>query len=200
MPAATPVWWKSFKNLTASRRRRSLGSSLQHETGRRFYSFVLGYGWKSRSRNKEEGMKTAMIAWPLAAALGAGAVAGAQETAPLQPGEYQVSIRLELPHIEGKGLVTTMASICVPPGDAGTQGLFVLSDLNPLRSCPASNVRRNGDTLTFDIACPASDAAVGSASYTIRAEHFDGTIAVKMGGKNMTMVERQSGRRVGNCK
>lgn len=145
-------------------------------------------------------MRKAMIALPLAGIFAAGALAGAEEAALLQPGEYQVSIRLELPHMEDMGRATAVASICVMAGDAGTYGLFVLSDLNPLRKCPASNVRRDGDTLTYDIVCPGSDAPVGSASYTMRAERFDGAIAVKMGGKNMTMIERQSGRRVGNCK
>jgi hypothetical protein len=145
-------------------------------------------------------MNKAMIACSLAAVFGGGVPAGAEEAAPLQPGEYQVTIRLDLPHIEETGLATKVASICVLVGDAGAQGLSVLSDVNPLRKCPPSNVRRNGDTLTFDIVCPGSDAAVGSASYTMRVEHFDGAITVKMGGKNMTMIERQSGRRVGDCK
>jgi hypothetical protein len=60
-------------------------------------------------------------------------------------------------------------------------------------------VRRDGDTLTYDIVCAGSDAPVGAAKYTLRAESFEGAIVVKMGGKNMTMIERQSGRRVGGC-
>lgn len=141
-----------------------------------------------------------MIALPMAAILGTGAPARAEEVPRLQPGGYQVTIRLKLPHIEVMTGVLDMASICVTAGDAGTHGLVALSDPNPLRKCPASNVLQNGDTLTFDIVCAGSDAAVGSARYTIGAEYFDGTITVKMGGKNMTMIERQSGRRVGNCR
>jgi hypothetical protein len=145
-------------------------------------------------------MKKAMIALPMAAIFGAAALAGRAEATPLQPGEYQVTIHLELPHIEDTTGTTKLDSICVTAGDSATHGLVVLSHLNPLRKCPASNVVRGGDVLTFDIVCPTTDAAVGSARYTMRADRFDGAITVKMGGKNMTMIERQSGRRVGNCK
>lgn len=144
-------------------------------------------------------MKKVLIALTMAGTAHAGALAGPEKTARLQPGEYRVTFRLELPHVEEVHSAPSVGRICVTAGDAGTHGLAVLSDDNPLRECPASNVRQDGDTLTFDIVCPGSDAAVGSARYTMRAERFDGAIATKMGGKNMTMIERQAGRRVGSC-
>src|SRR5262245_17503658 len=104
-------------------------------------------------------MTKAMIALPLAAILGTGASAGAEQAPLLQPGEYQVTSRLELPHMENLSGALKVDSICVTAGNADTHGLGVLSDLNPLRKCPASNVLQNGDTLVFDIICPGSDAA-----------------------------------------
>jgi hypothetical protein len=150
--------------------------------------------------HKEDTMKQVMIALPIAAVLGAGALAAAKDAALLRPGEYRVTIRVDLPHIEDVGSATKVDSICVTAGDAAMRGLAALSDLNPLRKCPTSNVLQNGDTLSFDIVCPGNDAAVGIARYTMQADYFDGTITVKMGGKNMTMIERQSGRRIGDCK
>jgi len=116
----------------------------------------------------------------------------------LEPGEYEVSVRLELPHVEDMG-ARKVTRICVTGSDGGTHGLVVLSDNNPLARCPASDVRESGGTLTFEIVCPGANAAVGSAKYALRAHDFDGVIAMKMGGKNMTMTERQSGRRAGTC-
>ena len=110
-----------------------------------------------------------------------------------------MSIRLELPHVEDAGSAAKSESICVTADAAGTHGLRVLSDSNPLRTCPVSSVRRSGDALTFEIVCAGGDAATGAARYTMQAQSFEGTITVKMGGKNMTMFERQSGRRVGSC-
>jgi len=89
--------------------------------------------------------------------------------------------------------------ICVTGAGSGTHGLAVLSGNNPLGRCPASNIREEGSSLTFDVVCPGVNAATGSARYTFRAQGFDGAIAMKMGGKNMTMTERQSGRRTGYC-
>ena len=144
-------------------------------------------------------MMRAMLALAMAAIVTAAPHLRAEDAVLLRPGEYQVSIRLDLPHVEDAGGAARSESICVGADASGRHGLRVLSDSNPLRGCPVSNVRRSGDTLTFDIACVGGDAAVGAARYTLRPEGFEGSIAVKMGGKNMTMIERQSGRRVGGC-
>jgi hypothetical protein len=144
-------------------------------------------------------MRTAALILTLAAVmLGAGPAAGA-EGALLQDGAYEVNVRLELPHVEDTGVAAGLGRICVTAANSGTHGLVALGGGNPLRGCPASNVRRDGPVVTFDIVCPGGDGAVGAARYTLWAERFEGAIAVKMGGKNMTMVERQSGHRIGRC-
>ena len=53
---------------------------------------------------------------------------------PLLAGEYEVRMRLELPHAEDMAVSKT-ARICVTE-DTATQGLIVLSDNNPLSRCP----------------------------------------------------------------
>jgi len=144
-------------------------------------------------------VRTAALTFaPAAVMLGAGPAAGTEGLL-LQDGAYEVSVRLELPHVEDTGVAARLGRICVKADGAGTRGLAALGDGNPLRSCPASNVRHDGAILTFDIVCPGGDGAVGAARYIVWAERFEGSIAVKMGGKNMTMLERQSGRRIGGC-
>jgi hypothetical protein len=133
--------------------------------------------------------------WGLTPLLLSGA-AHAAESAALQPGRYEVQMRLELPHVEDMGVSKTV-NICV--NETGTHGLAVLSDNNPLVRCPASNIRENGDTLTFDLVCAGHNQAVAWAKFTLNGDHFDGTFDMKMGGKNMTMTERQTGHRTGSC-
>ncbi len=117
----------------------------------------------------------------------------------LMAGRYDVDVRLELPHVEDLNMKKT-AAICVTPEDGhGSRGLTVLGDNNPLSRCPASNVRRDGSVLTFDIVCEGTNASRASASYALAAEAFRGRITMKMGGKNMTMAETQVGHRVGAC-
>ena len=74
-----------------------------------------------------------------------------------------------------------------------------MSANNPLASCPASDVERDGATLRFDILCEGRGAARARAVYKLRPNAFEGRIAMVMGGKNMTMTEVQNGRRVGSC-
>ena len=117
----------------------------------------------------------------------------------LRAGQYEVEVRLELPHVEDLNMSKT-AAICVAPDRAGGSfGLAVLGDNNPLSKCPVSNVRRDGGTLAFDVVCEGTNAARAAASYTLAGDAFRGRIAMKMGGKNMTMSETQVGRRVGAC-
>lgn len=133
----------------------------------------------------------------LLAVVGLGAVDASEPKTVLTNGSYEVEVRLELPHLEDWA-VRKLATVCVTD-DGGSRGLVVLSDNNPLAKCPASNVRQDGDTLTFDIACEGRNAARASAKFLLASERFRGRIAMVMGGKNMTMTETQVGRRIGTC-
>ena len=123
--------------------------------------------------------------------------AWASQDALLQAGSYEVTFRLELPHLESWAIDRT-ATICIP-AESGDVALPVLSGNNPLGECPATNIRRDGATLSFDIRCEGRDAARARALYTLTPDGFAGRIAMVMGGKNMTMTEVQVGRRLGSC-
>ena len=117
----------------------------------------------------------------------------------LQGGTYEVKVRLELPHVE-EWAVNKIKTICVPQADGAFDApLPVLSGNNPLAKCPASNVRRDGATLRFDIVCEGRNAARAHAVYALASSAFKGRIWIVMGGKNMTMTEVQVGRRIGSC-
>jgi hypothetical protein len=140
---------------------------------------------------------------PVCALILGGALAGAAQadevTALLQPGSYDVTYRLELPHVE-RWAVDRSRTICVgAAGAARGAPLPVLSGNNPLATCPAGNIRREGATLRFDIVCAGRNAARAHAAYTLTPGGFKGRIAMVMGAKNMTMTEVQVGRRVGSC-
>ncbi|MDR7038912.1 hypothetical protein J2X36_003684 [Methylobacterium sp. BE186] len=115
-----------------------------------------------------------------------------------EAGRYRTEIRLELPHLDGAGARKTV-DLCVTEEAGTTGGLKVLSDNNPLASCPISNMIRDGASLSFVIACEGRNAAWGHAAYTLSPTGFEGRIAMRMGGKNMTMTEVQSGHRTGSC-
>jgi Protein of unknown function (DUF3617) len=119
--------------------------------------------------------------------------------AALEPGEYEVTVRLDLPHVEGATEPKT-ARICVTGGGNDTHGLTVLIASHAFAGCATANIREDGGTLTFDLVCPGPNSGAASARYALREQDFDGTIAMTMGGKNMTMTETQRGRRTGACR
>jgi hypothetical protein len=114
----------------------------------------------------------------------------------LEPGAYEIQMRLELPHLEDMNVSKT-SIVCLTDGPS--HGLVVLSDNNPLAKCPISNVRQAGNSLTFDIICQGENQGIASAQFTLSGDSFSGAFEMKMGGKNMTMTERQTGHRIGAC-
>ena len=135
----------------------------------------------------------------MAALMLAAVAQAAQRAALLQDGAYEVEVRLELPNVLRRGADST-TTICLPYVDGRNGAPFpVLSSNNPLAKCPASNVERDGATLSFDILCEGRGAAWAHAVYRLMPDAFEGRIAMVMGGKNMTMTEVQTGRRVGSC-
>jgi hypothetical protein len=135
----------------------------------------------------------------MAALMLAAVAQAAQGEVLLQDGAYEVEVRLELPNVLSRGPDST-TTICLPYADGRNGAPFpVLSSNNPLKKCPASNVERDGATLSFDIFCEGRGAARAHAVYRLMPDAFEGRIAMVMGGKNMTMTEVQAGRRVGSC-
>ena len=129
----------------------------------------------------------------------AGAARADEPAALLQAGSYDVTYRLELPHVESWAIDKTRTICVADAGAARLAPLPVLSGNNPLATCPAENIRREGATLRFDIVCAGRNAARARAAYTLGPDGFKGRIAMVMGAKNMTMTEVQVGRRVGRC-
>ena len=122
---------------------------------------------------------------------------GAQaDEGPLAGGLYEITSRLELPHLE-RWAIDKKTRLCLAPFASGP--LPVLSDNNPFRHCPATAFVLEGGKLEYDIACPGRAAARAHAVYEITADRFRGRIAIVLGAKNMTMTEVQEAIRLGEC-
>jgi hypothetical protein len=123
---------------------------------------------------------------------------GAEPTLP-QSGEYEITLRLELPHVE-RWAVDRTTKICLPSirGDSEIP-IPVLSANTPFGKCGAKNHKSDGTMFQYDIVCPGRDAAKAYAKYKLVTEGFSGFVAMILGAKNMTMVEHQHARRIGGC-
>jgi hypothetical protein len=117
----------------------------------------------------------------------------------LQGGSYEITYRLELPHVERWAIEKT-TTICLSDTKGSIPAaLRVLSDNNPFGACTAVNIQQDGPSLGYDIRCQGRDAAKAHAAYTVSSGGFKGRIAIVTGAKNMTMTEVQAGHRVGSC-
>ncbi len=121
------------------------------------------------------------------------------EPALLRTGSYEITARLELPHVE-RWAIDHVAMVCLAPGAAGPEiPILVVSGNNPFAKCAAVNFVNNGATLEYDIVCPERGSARAHATYTVLSDAFSGRVAMVMGAKNMTMTEVQHARRIGDC-
>lgn len=117
----------------------------------------------------------------------------------LRDGLYRVSVVLDMGQLEDLNARKT-TDICVHADAAGgVHGFFLLTENVQLAHCPVKNVVDGEKQLTFDIICDGIDAGRASAIYTLEPDAFEGRYTMRMGGKNMTMREAQSGHRIGNC-
>jgi hypothetical protein len=116
-----------------------------------------------------------------------------------QTGSYEITARLELPHLE-RWAVDKTAIICLPTSlDDDKLPIPIVSANNPFAKCSVANLMTQTPKLEYDIVCPGRGAAKGHATYLVSDDTFAGRVAMVLGAKNMTMTEVQQGRRIGNC-
>jgi hypothetical protein len=116
-----------------------------------------------------------------------------------QGGSYELTARLELPHLE-RWAVDKTTIVCLPNVRSGDElPIPVVSTNNPFAKCSAANLAADSPKLEYDIVCPGRGAAKGHATYILSTGTFSGRVAMVMGGKNMTMTEIQQARRIGEC-
>ena len=114
-------------------------------------------------------------------------------------GSYEITARLELPHLERWAVDKTTIVCAFNSRDRGEIPVPVVSANNPFAKCHATNLVADGSKLEYDIVCRERGAARGHAVYELSLHAFTGRIAMVMGAKNMTMTEVQRGRRIGEC-
>lgn len=116
-----------------------------------------------------------------------------------QSGSYEVTFRLELPHLE-RWAIDVTKTLCLSRPMAGSGVPFpVLSPNTPFANCSPAHLAIDHGTMDYDIVCPGRGAARAHASYTVGPNGVAGRVAMVMGAKNMTMTEVQHLRRVGDC-
>lgn len=116
----------------------------------------------------------------------------------ITPGEYDVTSETILPHLEeALRYATTHTRECLREPDATR--LFPLLLKPAFAGChlvPAASV---GDKLRLVLRCANPEAATGSAVFSVSHYKWSAELQLKMGGKNMTLSQKLTGKRVGSC-
>lgn len=116
----------------------------------------------------------------------------------LAPGLYQIEVRISLPNVQDVA-TPLLFDKCITPTDLESgQVFFVLSD-NPLKKCDLLDYEAASGRAIYSIACAGPNRGSAVAVFETRETSYRGTIKMNMGGKNMTMFETQTGKRIGDC-
>lgn len=145
-------------------------------------------------RRKAWVIRAAIALCSVVAAVPAGA---ADNDVALTPGQYDLVAQTVLPNLEESlRYATTRSQRCL--GTEPVDTLFPILLHPAFAGCTL--VRQGGRGDVFTLQCTNSEAASGSANLLIEAQRFDATLDLKMGGKNMTLAQRVSGTRRGDCR
>ncbi len=114
----------------------------------------------------------------------------------LAPGQYDLVAQTILPNLEESlRYATTRSQRCL--GNEAPDTLFPILLHPAFAGCALRRHATQQDVFTLQ--CTNPEAASGSASLLIESQRFDATLDLKMGGKNMTLSQRVSGTRRGEC-
>ena len=134
----------------------------------------------------------------LVAALGRGLECHAQELM-LIPGLYEVEVRISLPNVQNVA-PPKLLTLCIAPADLRSGRAFFVQSDNPLKHCDLMDYRPVSATVVYRIVCQGPNRGNAAAVFETTSAAYRGTINMNMGGKNMTMTETQTGRRIGACR
>lgn len=116
----------------------------------------------------------------------------------LNPGLYEIEVRIALPNVQNVAAPITITQ-CISADDLRSgRAFFVLSD-NPLQTCELVDYRAAENTFSYRMVCPGPNRGSAFAEFETTPKTYRGAIQMNMGGKNMTMSETQLGKRVGDC-
>jgi hypothetical protein len=84
-------------------------------------------------------------------------------------------------------------------GRAQLATAFPILQHEALKGCKLDHERNDGGSLRLLLSCPGGSETTGTAVWQVDELGIHGTLDVKLGGKNMTLYQRLSGRPLGGC-
>jgi hypothetical protein len=115
----------------------------------------------------------------------------------LTPGEYVLTTRMLMPHLDEMRRIEKHAVVCVTRGTP--EELFPVLAQPALRGCVLAYEAVRATGREYILTCASARVATGKARVSGVGERFEGLLEVKMGGKNMTFSQHISAARRADC-
>jgi len=145
-----------------------------------------------RHRHRRSTLRPARVIALLAASSVTPALAANVDVA---AGLYALETYTVMPHLDEMRRITKSERSCVAADDV--TGLFPVMRQAAFRGCAL--LPRASDAGEYELRCQTALVATGLAVLYEDAGDVTGTLAVKMGGKNMTFSQHTTARLVGPC-
>ena len=118
---------------------------------------------------------------------------------------YQIAATMVMPHLDEMRRQVVQHTRCVK--DENPSGLFPVLEQHALRGCrldypkieSKTAGKADGTRRDYVLVCASARVASGTASIDDKGQNLVGTLAVKMGGKNMTFSQRVEAQRGATC-
>ena len=112
--------------------------------------------------------------------------AQASETMP--PGLYEVTTEIAMPNlVENLRYATTREKRCL--SHQKLSSVFPILSHVSLKGCRLDRESRDGETVSYLLICEGGNETTGVAQWQLGGNPIRGTLAVKLGGKNMTFSQ-----------
>jgi hypothetical protein len=114
------------------------------------------------------------------------------------PRLYDLTAETSMPHLEENLRYTIERSQrCLGRDDLASA--FPILHHPSLAGCKLREQRHGENTLSYQLVCDRAAGTTGQATWHVEEHIIRGTLAVKLGGKNMTFSQRITGRALGPC-
>jgi hypothetical protein len=110
---------------------------------------------------------------------------------------YEITSETGMPNLEENLRYTvTREERCLTESEVLTS--FPVLKHPSLAGCQLGDEQRENDVVTLTLSC--ANSTTGVARWRIGSTVLQGTLSVKLGGKNMTFFQRLTARRLGQCR
>lgn len=135
----------------------------------------------------------------LAGALAGSRAAGAADHPNIQPGNWEITISMEMPGMPARPAMTN--THCIKPDQIKDSQSFADSMQDKTRGkCKVSDLKFDSDKLSYSFACEGG--ATGTSELVFGGTTYEGTNKITVPGRGngpMTMTQHFKAKRVGDC-